>query len=221
MHAAMLVGLVIFAVPDLSHAADVQRVFLGNDTLFVPRDWMRQQWISFGLTGSKKIESRPSETPYEAEFVTISLSSSAARELYPKNWTLLPDWLAIRYLAGTGERLTIRDLKEAVDKKRRDLERQSLKPIFDAHGFWNWRGNEYILLGSEGERPQGQPLNVRCDFGAADGRDHGSQPCQVSFFWTDNLLVRYRFDRARVSEAEWLNLDRQVRSLITFLTTPK
>jgi hypothetical protein len=183
------------AVNAQSRPFPVVEVQVGDVPFVIPKDWVDSKFLSI----------------YRSEAPFINAANADLRRP-PRSTHFEFPQLSFFTVVQTAPGLPARNLRDSkAEWDRRWPDRQP-----DQDGFWQWKHQEYALVGPRHARPLDQPLVVRCT-DSLRPNSKGERRCAVSFYWTLATGVTYDFYDTNVPQSKWVDLDRRVIELLQFL----
>ena len=173
----------------------IVEVLVGDVPFAIPNDWVTSGFVSIHRSDRPfvhfaNLHQRPAPTTHfeVPRLVSLSLRSP---------------------VSGVAEQ-NLRVQKELIERRW-----SKRKP--DEDGFWQWKLQEYLLVDRHHPRPLDQPLIINCFGSARPKRPVPEQRCGASFYWTLNVSVRYDIYDTEIPKRQWVELDKRVIDLVTFL----
>jgi len=203
----MLILSLLFSA-STGRADDVQRVTMGDTTFYIPKAWVERGMFKVVLDNGTATD-EPSDRDYVAERMAIIVPGDRWKKLAPIVSSPLPRFSNIIFVPGDEEPYALKQL-------RARLASISAMGAPDEDGFWNWRLDERLLVGSEKSRPLSLPLIVNCDLPG-----FRVTVCTGHLYLTERLVVRYIFGLRDFPKSKWRALDEELQAFMLYLMTPK
>lgn len=195
----------------------VQIVELGSITFYVPREWLQQGQIQLFIEGQQDRVYRPSRSKYMAtDLLIISNRPDAWKTYRPFIESPLPRLIFLTVSPG--------DFSKYERFTEELLARTQAVITGDATlvgKIWERSPRSYVVLGSESAFRMGQPLIIEGDPKYSSAPDALSRIAWARYRVSEDIELKMKFDLKEFPPERWLEMDRQVERLVTYLRTPK
>lgn len=208
---ASLTQTIGFVTDVYANGQSKQIIKIGSLTLQVPSEWLRH--FEVNLVSGDKLVSEPSDAEYVASLVHIGTRNLDTLP-YLKGLRL-PGQIALLAIPADAQPLyqeRLQNLLSAINVYRAE------HPAADGE-ILKMGAMSHIVLGSESEYRLGQPLVVDGLLTEATAEDPVARVAYARYRIAPDVSIRLQFDLREFPPEKWMEMDRDVQELISFLKT--